>query len=161
MAMGGRAGEVFTEINVTPLTDVFLVLLVIMILVAPLINQTVLKVDPPQANSNQQQKPPEEKFKIDVEVLGSGVIRINNVPLANNDSLAIQQVLQAEQAKAQAAGVAPDDVPLNLSSEPDAIEKNVVAVMDAAAGAGIKKMRVLPLRNLSGGPAPAGAPARR
>ena len=32
MAIGGRAGESFTEINVTPLTDVFLVLLVIMIL---------------------------------------------------------------------------------------------------------------------------------
>ena len=47
MAIGGRAGEVFTEINVTPLTDVFLVLLVIMILIAPLVNTTVLKVEPP------------------------------------------------------------------------------------------------------------------
>ena len=47
MAMGGRAGDIFTEINVTPLTDVFLVLLVIMILISPLSNQTVLKVEPP------------------------------------------------------------------------------------------------------------------
>ena len=53
MAMGGKAGEVFTEINVTPLTDVFLVLLVIMILIAPLVNQTVLKVEPPSTNSTQ------------------------------------------------------------------------------------------------------------
>ena len=47
MAMGGRSGETFSEINVTPWTDVFLVLLVIMILVAPLVNQTVLKVSSP------------------------------------------------------------------------------------------------------------------
>ena len=98
MAMGGRTGETFTEINVTPLTDVFLVLLVIMILVAPLVNQTVLKVDPPQQSSSQQQK------------------------ASNND------------------------LPLNLQSDADALQKHVVAVMDAAAGAGIKRMRVLPLR---------------
>ena len=30
----GQVGEEFTDINVTPLTDVFLVLLVIMILIA-------------------------------------------------------------------------------------------------------------------------------
>ena len=143
MAMGGRTGETFTEINVTPLTDVFLVLLVIMILVAPLINQTVLKVDPPQAASNQQQKPEEEKNKIDVEVLGSGVIKVNGMPVNPPDSLTIQSVIHNEQVKAGT-----DDLPLNLSSEPEAIETNVVAVMDAAAGAGIKRMRVLPLRQL-------------
>jgi biopolymer transport protein ExbD/biopolymer transport protein TolR len=155
MAMGGRAGEVFTEINVTPLTDVFLVLLVIMILVAPLINSTVLKVDPPQAGANTP-PPNQEKYKIDVEVLANGVIKINNVPASSGDSLVIQQMLQGEMQKAQAAGMQPEDVPLNLASEPDSIEKNVVAVMDAAAGAGIKKLRVLPLRNL--GDVPAAAP---
>lgn len=146
MAMGGRTGEVFTEINVTPLTDVFLVLLVIMILVAPLVNQTVLKVDPPQAASNQQQKPPEEKNKIDVEVLGTGVIKVNGVPANPPDSEGVQKLIANEQAKAGT-----QDLPLNLSSEPEALEKHVVAVMDAAAGAGIKRMRVLPLRNLGGG----------
>jgi hypothetical protein len=39
-----------------------------------------------------------------------------------------------------------DDLPLNLSSDADAMQKYVVSVMDAAAGAGIKRMRVLPLR---------------
>jgi biopolymer transport protein ExbD len=149
MAMGGRTGETFTDINVTPLTDVFLVLLVIMILIAPLVNQTVLKVDPPQAASNQQQKK-DEKEKIDVDVLGSGLIRINGTPVPastpENLSFQIQQMIQQEQQK-----FGKQDLPLNLSSEPEAVEKNVVAVMDAAAGAGIKQMRVLPLRNLSGG----------
>jgi biopolymer transport protein ExbD len=147
MAIGGKTGDIFTEINVTPLTDVFLVLLVIMILVAPLINSTVLKVDPPQASANSQQKPPEDKNKIDVEVLSSGVIKINNVPVPPSApdqlSLNIQQMIQQEQTKAGTP-----DIPLNLNSEPDSIEKNVVAVMDAAAGAGIKRMHVLPPRQL-------------
>jgi biopolymer transport protein ExbD len=150
MAMGGRTGETFTEINVTPLTDVFLVLLVIMILIAPLVNQTVLKVDPPQASANPQQKQDPNKEKIDVDVLASGIIKINGTPVPasspENLSFQIQQMIQQEQQK-----FGKQDLPLNLSSEPDSVEKNVVAVMDAAAGAGIKQMRVLPLRNLSGG----------
>jgi biopolymer transport protein ExbD/biopolymer transport protein TolR len=149
MAIGGKTGDIFTEINVTPLTDVFLVLLVIMILVAPLVNQTVLKVDPPAASANPNQKPPDEKNKIDVEVYGNGMIKINGavVPPSRPEDLSmnIQQMIAAEQQKA-----GNPDIPLNLASEPDSVEKNVVAVMDAAAGAGIKQMRVLPLRQLGG-----------
>jgi len=149
MAIGGKTGDIFTEINVTPLTDVFLVLLVIMILVAPLVNQTVLKVDPPAASANPNVKPPDEKNKIDVEVYGSGIIKINGTPVPPSRpedlSMNIQQMIAAEQQKAGS-----QDIPLNLASEPDAVEKNVVAVMDAAAGAGIKQMRVLPLRQLGG-----------
>lgn len=142
MAMGGKAGEQFTEINVTPLTDVFLVLLVIMILVAPLVNVSVLKVDPPVASSSQQKPPEEEKGpKLDVEVTKEGQVLVNKSPVSPPDTLHIQQVIQAEQQKA-----GNPDIPLNLVSDADALQKHVVAVMDAAAGAGIKRMRVLPLR---------------
>lgn len=142
MAMGGRAGESFTDINVTPLTDVFLVLLVIMILVAPLVNQTVLKVDPPQAPSNSTQKPPDEKGpKIRVDVSAQGVVMLNGQTVQPADSFTIQQRIAAEQQKAGTP-----DIPLELQSDADAQQKYVVAVMDAAAGAGIKRMRVLPLK---------------
>lgn len=142
MAMGGRTGETFTDINVTPLTDVFLVLLVIMILVAPLVNQTVLKVDPPQAPSNAQQKPQEDKGpKIRVDVTAAGIVMINGQAVQPADSLTIQSRIQQEQQKNGNA-----DIPLELQSEADAQQKYVVAVMDAAAGAGIKRMRVLPLK---------------
>ena len=139
MAMGGRAGDQFTDINVTPLTDVFLVLLVIMILVAPLVNQTVLKVDPPQASSSQPQKPDNEA-KLDFYVSSAGVVKLNGQAISPPDSQTIQQAIHNEQQKQ-----GKDDLPLNLSSDGDAMQKYVVAVMDAAAGAGIKRMRVLPL----------------
>jgi biopolymer transport protein ExbD/biopolymer transport protein TolR len=140
MAMGGRAGEVFTEINVTPLTDVFLVLLVIMILIAPLVNQTVLKVDPPQPpgpNKNQEDKGP----KINVDVNAQGVIRVNGVPANPPDVMGVMAAIKSEQARAGKT-----DLPLNLASDGDALQRNVVAVMDAAAGCGITQLRVLPIR---------------
>ncbi len=139
MAMGGRAGEVFTDINITPLTDVFLVLLVIMILIAPLVNQAVLKVEPPSAGAN---KPTENKGpKLDVDVSAQGVIRINGAPVNPPDSAGVAAVIAAEQNKAGTK-----DLPLNLSSDGDALQKYVVAVMDAAAGCGIKQLRVLPIK---------------
>jgi biopolymer transport protein ExbD len=142
MAMvGGKAGDVFTEINVTPLTDVFLVLLVIMILIAPLVNQTVLKVEPPQPPSNQKQ-PPDKGPTINVEVTAQNVIKINGQVANPPDTLGVMKLLQAEQQKS-----GKKDLPLNLSSDGDALQKYVVYVMDAAAGCGIKQMRVLPIKN--------------
>ena len=47
----GAVGDQFTDINVTPLTDVFLVLLVIMILIAPLIDKSDLKIKPPETKN--------------------------------------------------------------------------------------------------------------
>ncbi|MBN9397043.1 MAG: biopolymer transporter ExbD [Candidatus Melainabacteria bacterium] len=140
MAIGGRAGESFTEINVTPLTDVFLVLLVIMILIAPLVNQAVLKVDPPQSGPNQQQEKPKDEPKLNVDVSKTGEIKINNQPV-QSDTLAIMNAIKAEQNK---TGV--QDLPLILNSDEDALQKNVVVVMDAAAGCNLKKLSIMPPR---------------
>lgn len=139
MAMGGKAGEVFTEINVTPLTDVFLVLLVIMILIAPLVNQAVLKVDPP-GQSAKTDKPPEKEVKIDCDVLKTGEIKING-KVVQADTMAVMTAIKAIQ---QEAGK--NDLPLILNSDEDALQKYVVAVMDGAAGCNIKKMSIMPPR---------------
>jgi biopolymer transport protein ExbD/biopolymer transport protein TolR len=139
MAIGGRAGESFTEINVTPLTDVFLVLLVIMILIAPLVNQTVLKVDPPSAGPSQAKQDKTEK--ITVEVSAAGQIRVNNVPANPPDATGVTGLIKSEQAKQGKT-----DIPLELSAEGDARQKYVVAVMDAAAGCGIHNLRVMPIK---------------
>ncbi|MBX9692151.1 MAG: biopolymer transporter ExbD [Cyanobacteria bacterium] len=147
MAMGGKAGEVFTEINVTPLTDVFLVLLVIMILIAPLVNQAVLKVTPPSI-SNTPPPPDDKRPKIEADVLASGEIKINNMAINPPDTINIMNAIKAEQSKAQN-----EDLPLILASDEDALQRSVVAVMDAASGCNIKQMSVLP-------PRPSGAPAK-
>ncbi len=137
MAMGGKAGETFTEINVTPLTDVFLVLLVIMILIAPLVNQAVLKVSPPGLTTTPPQK--DDKPKLNAEVGADGSVTINNIPVVPPETMKIMEVLKSEQAKHP--GV---DMPLILNSDEEALQKHVVAVMDAASGCDIKNMAVLP-----------------
>lgn len=140
MALGARAGESFTEINVTPLTDVFLVLLVIMILIAPLVNQTVLKVDPPSAGPSKA-KDDDKGPKINVEVDANGQIRLNNNLVNPPDSAGVATAIKAEQAKAGKT-----DIPLMLTAQGDARQKYVVAVMDAAAGCGIHNLRVMPIK---------------
>ena len=137
MAMGGKAGEVFTEINVTPLTDVFLVLLVIMILIAPLVNQAVLKVDPPQHGPSKDK--PKEEEKITADVLKTGEIKINGQVMNPGDTTTIMRAIQAEQTK-----TGKKDLPLILNSDEDSLQKHVVAVMDAAAGCNITKMSIMP-----------------
>lgn len=140
MAMGGKAGEVFTEINVTPLTDVFLVLLVIMILIAPLVNQAVLKVDPP-GTSQSKDKPQEDKdTKINCDVLKTGEIKINGKTV-QAETGAVMTAIKAIQTEAGKT-----DLPLILNSDEDALQRYVVAVMDGAAGCNIKKMSIMPPR---------------
>jgi len=141
MAMGGKAGEVFTEINVTPLTDVFLVLLVIMILIAPLVNQAVLKVDPPQSGPQAPKPPDPNEAKITVDVSKSGEIKIDGNVMNPPDTATCMKAIQAAQAKAGKT-----DIPLILNSDEDALQKFVVAVMDASAGCNIKKLSILPPR---------------
>jgi biopolymer transport protein ExbD/biopolymer transport protein TolR len=139
--MGGKAGEVFTEINVTPLTDVFLVLLVIMILIAPLVNQAVLKVDPPTISQDKTPPPPKDEVKVDADVSKTGEIKINGQVITPPDTVTIMAAIKALQEKA-----GKQDIPLTLNSDEDALEKYVVAVMDAAAGCNIKKMGIMPPR---------------
>ncbi len=138
MAMGGRAGDIFTEINVTPLTDVFLVLLVIMILISPLSNQTVLKVEPPTPGKSNP-PPAKDEPKVDAFVDASGQIKING-KVVPSDTMSIAAAIKEVQDKAGKT-----DIPLNLQSDAEAEQKNVVAVMDAAAGMHIKQLRILPL----------------
>ncbi len=139
MAMGGKAGEVFTEINVTPLTDVFLVLLVIMILIAPLVNQTVLKVEPPSTNSSPA-KQTDKSPTLNIDVTAQNTIKLNGQLINPPDTMTLMKAIKVEQDKA-----GKKDLPLNLASDGDALQKYVVTVMDAAAGSGIKQLRVLPI----------------
>ena len=65
-----RAFSPIAEINVTPMVDVMLVLLVIFIVTAPLLTHAV-KLDLPQASSQVNQAPP---TKIDFSIDAAGVL---------------------------------------------------------------------------------------
>jgi biopolymer transport protein ExbD/biopolymer transport protein TolR len=131
----GASGDTFTDINVTPLTDVFLVLLVIMILIAPLIDKSDLKIKPPETKNA---KKDDESKAIFIDIDKEGQIAINGKFVekgADSDELTTRiKDLQRRAGR--------DDVPVTVNADGDSKQRDVVAVMTAAATAGIKRMRV-------------------
>ena len=76
------SGSPMSEINMVPLIDVVLVLLVIFIVTAPLLTQTV-KLDLPKATSNPDIVKPE---KIEFAINGSGVRYWNSEIVSREDA---------------------------------------------------------------------------
>jgi len=132
--MHSGAAEEFNEINVTPLTDVFLVLLVIMILIAPLIDKSDLKIKPPETKNARKV---DESKGIFIDIDKQGQIAINGNFVDNKDPAVIGDKIKELLKKLGTA-----DVPCTVNADGDSREREVVAVMSAAASAGIKRMRV-------------------
>src|ERR671913_1315543 len=77
MQMGGSGG-VKSDINVTPLVDVMLVLLIIMMIVAPLLQQGVPVTLPIAANSSEK---PETQDQTVVTIDRTKAVYLNAVPV--------------------------------------------------------------------------------
>jgi biopolymer transport protein ExbD len=131
----GAVGDQFTDINVTPLTDVFLVLLVIMILIAPLIDKSDLKIKPPETKNA---KKDEATKGISIDIDKEGQLAINGKYVRDHDINIITAMIKELKDKA-APGT---ELHVTLNADGDAKQKDVVEIMTAAAQAGITKMRV-------------------
>jgi biopolymer transport protein ExbD len=131
----GAVGDSFTDINVTPLTDVFLVLLVIMILIAPLIDKSDLKIKPPETKNA---KKDEATKGISIDIDKDGQLAINGKYVRDHNIDTIKQMIVDIKAKAPPN----TELHVTLNADGDAKQKDVVEVMSAAAAAGITKMRV-------------------
>src|SRR6187551_3759211 len=78
MDVGGAKGGVKSDINVTPLVDVMLVLLIIVMLIAPLLQQGVQLTLPTAGNSAEK---PDTQDQTTVYVDGNGRLYINAIEL--------------------------------------------------------------------------------
>lgn len=79
---GGDKGGVINDINVTPLVDVMLVLLIIMMIVAPLLNQGVALQLPRAQNSTEM---PETQGQTVVAVTAAGTYWVDSIQVPFND----------------------------------------------------------------------------
>jgi biopolymer transport protein ExbD len=123
---GQSPGQPMAEINVTPLVDVMLVLLVIFIITAPLLARA-LKVDLPQAEA-----PPAavEPTTIRLAVEANGALRWNE-----------EAIDAAELAERLAAAAKQSPQPdLHLGADRAARYEYVAAVLSAAQKAGLKQI---------------------
>ena len=146
MAISGGSGHNFDEINVTPLTDVFLVLLVIMILIAPIIDKSDLKIKPPDTR-NAKKDDESRGIIIDVDKEGRISVNAKQVPMG-----APAEELQKRIAEfIKKINKSPENVPVTVNADGDAKQRDVVAVMSAAAACGVKRMRVSTFQKGGGG----------
>lgn len=114
------------EINMIPLIDVMLVLLVIFIITAPLLTHAV-KIDLPQASS---QPLPEKPEVISVAIDGSGRMYWNDVPMVQGE-LAV---------KLQQAAVQEPQPELHIRADKETRYQLLAEVMADAQSAGIQKL---------------------
>ncbi len=121
-----RRRGVLSEINVTPLVDVMLVLLIIFMVTAPLLQQGI-DVNLPQAKG--KDLPPEERITIVIKK--DGLIYMNDTPTAISDMR--KKLEAASKSNPNIFLKADKDVPYGL----------VVEVMGDIKEAGIEKLGMI------------------
>lgn len=129
MAFGGGLDdqeELASEINVTPMVDVMLVLLVIFILAVPVLTQSVSVNLPAAPRVNTLVQP----AMVSVSVDANGTVYWNGNPVGE---------AELETAFAEAAAASPQPE-IRLYGDRKAAYEHVVRVMAMAQKAGIKKL---------------------
>ena len=97
MDLGGAKGGVKSEINVTPLCDVMLVLLIIMMIVAPLLQQGVA-VQLPKADNTVDK--PETQGQTVIAISRDKALYLNAKPVTEGElSQKITELLEGKQDK--------------------------------------------------------------
>lgn len=123
--------ESFNDINITPLTDIFLVLLIIMMVIAPLLDQQGLNLTVPE---NVKAENIKESKTINF------VVTNDNKFLLNGEEIQAEnlEVVISEKSKVLTDG-------LLIQSDPEATHGTVVKLMDSARNAGVTSISVVGL----------------
>ena len=124
-----RERKTFNEINITPLTDIFLVLLIIMMVIAPLLDQQGLNRTVPENVA-------EEQVKKDTKIL--------TVNVSSNDKYYIDgSEVSADNLentlKSQVANF-PDG--MMIETDGNSTHGAIVKLMDSARNVGVKSISV-------------------
>lgn len=129
MAMNsGNKGDVFSEINITPLTDIFLVLLIIMMVVAPTFQSMNKDIKMPKMNSGVAI----EEKNVTVAVNKDGIFFLNSKQI---DKEGLTQELKK---------LLPGSTDKAVVVKADAKTKSgaILTVMHSAQNAGFEKLTV-------------------
>jgi biopolymer transport protein TolR len=125
MSAGGSSGGVQSDINVTPMIDVLLVLLIIFMITQPL-SRMAMDVQVPPPDTPQTNKTPPNQIVL--ELGDDGGYSINGQPVPK-DQLDTQIHAIYDQRPAKL---------LFIKAGPNRIYQDVVEAMDVARGAGVQ-----------------------
>jgi len=130
MDLGGAKGGVKSDINVTPLVDVMLVLLIIMMLITPMLNQGVA-MHLPKA-SNTVDKPTTQDNTV-VAVSKDGSMYVNSKPVTEGEMGAkITEALESKKEKV-----------VFINADEEAHYSSVMAAMDQLHQAGVEDIALI------------------
>ena len=121
--------KTFNEINITPLTDIFLVLLIIMMVIAPLLDQQGLNLAVPNMIEVQDEIKDSKLVKV--------VVTNDDKYTLNDEEISVSQVgsVIAEQAKENPDG-------LLIITQENATHGAVVKLMDEARNNGVTSISI-------------------
>jgi biopolymer transport protein ExbD len=119
---GDEAGDIVAEINITPLTDVFLVLLIIFMVTSSVIANTGKKVDLPEA----QQASTTPPKAVNVTMSAEGGVQVNGQDVR----------LEALRATIEKALAQTEDKMVILRGDKQVVLERAVYVLDQAQLAG-------------------------
>ncbi len=138
MDLGGAKGGVKSDINVTPMVDVMLVLLIIMMLIAPMLQQGVDVRLPQAANTVDK---PETQGQTVLSITADRRFYVNSVQVAESDMLnRIQGALEETRERI-----------VLIKGDEDAPYGSIMTVMDELRRVGIEDVGLIVDRRLRAG----------
>ena len=130
MSGGGGRGGLNSDINVTPLVDVMLVLLIIMMLIAPMLQQGVAVQMPEAANTGEK---PDTQDQTVVAIDSRGAFYVNALPVTPDNLIPqVQRVLEDKKEKI-----------VYLKGDKDAKYSAIMDAMDAFRKAQIENIALI------------------
>jgi biopolymer transport protein TolR len=133
MGGGGKKKDSSTPtINITPLVDVVLVVLIIFMIVTPMVTKTFWLNLPPKAK-NEEPPPPSDNKPLVMTVDKAGVIRVNTQVISKNEIRdRVPRMLAAKDQKV-----------LYFDAANDASYAAAIEAMDLSRAGGVKSIAIL------------------
>ncbi len=130
MASNGRSNEdsAISEINVVPLVDIILVVLIIFMVTAPMIMKPSINVNLPKAATGDKTTP----TQLQITIAASGNVFVNGK--AATDEYVRSESLAAFQKNAEIQAI--------IAADKDVPHGKVIAVLDLVKSVGIKKFAI-------------------
>ncbi|MBX2799089.1 MAG: ExbD/TolR family protein [Myxococcales bacterium] len=127
---GGNAGGTMSDINVTPLVDVMLVLLIIFMITAPMLNNAGVEIDLPKSDA--PPLPMEQDDQLMLSMTADRKVYFND----QDTAFELDELLPRLRAIAQAN----PDQPVFLRADGDLPYREVVGLLDLAKQAGMPRV---------------------
>lgn len=129
----GGSGGAKADINVTPLIDVLLVLLIIFMVITPLTPHGLDTLVPQPPPPNQPPPPPNQDPTVVVEVAKDATMKINSDPIKESDLQArLEDIFKTRATKV-----------VFIKGDPDVDYRYVAMAIDDAKGAGLDKVGIM------------------